>query len=76
MERNGEREEAWRADSHHTFAEDAIVALEIYDFGPDGTSAPPAGTPVSIQVVPLREETVEFLVAPPKLSATTAGERK
>jgi hypothetical protein len=73
---NGEREDAWRADSHHTFAGNVIVALEIYDFGPDGTSAPPAGAPISIQIVPLREETVEFLVAPPKLSATTAGEKK
>jgi hypothetical protein len=76
MEQNGAREDPWNVDSHHTFAEDASVALEIYDFGPDGTSAPHADTPVSIQIVPLQRETVEFLVAPPKLSATTAGEKK
>ncbi len=48
-----------------------IGKRRAFDLRDDDMGAPPAGTPVSIQIVPVEDETVEFLVAPPKLGNGT-----
>jgi hypothetical protein len=47
-----------------------------YELGDEKNPAPPPGTPVTIQLVPVRMETVDFMVAPPKMPAAMAEKEK